>query len=90
MRTLKMSEQQQIKTVLPYFVELLLQRNYEIICKGVTKRDTLTNGGNQSLSFILEPELYRLIAKSNLLYDRKFENKLFEIVLPSIRETEDI
>ena len=30
-------------------------------CKGVTKRDTLTQGGMQTTSFIPEGDIYRLI-----------------------------
>ena len=55
-------------------------------CKGVTKRDTLTNGGNQVLSFIPEPDLYRLIVKSKLPTAEKFEKFVFETILPSIRK----
>ena len=35
-------------------------------CKGVAKRDTLTPGGVQSLSYIAEGDLYRLIIHSKL------------------------
>ena len=35
-------------------------------CKGVTKRDTLTSKGLQTMSFINEGDLYRLIAYSKL------------------------
>lgn len=35
-------------------------------CKGVTKRDTPTNGGIQSISFITEGDVYRLITHSKL------------------------
>ena len=35
-------------------------------CKGVTKRDTLTKGGVQSVSFIPEGDIYRLIVRSKL------------------------
>ena len=35
-------------------------------CKGVLKRDTLTSGGTQSLSYITEGDVYRLIGHSKL------------------------
>lgn len=54
-------------------------------CKGVTKRDTPTNGGNQELSFLPESDLYRLIVSSKLPAAEKFEQWVFEEVLPTIR-----
>lgn len=56
-------------------------------CKGVTKRDTLTDGGTQSLSFIPEGDLYRLITHSKLPTAEMFEKWVFDEVLPSIRKT---
>ena len=56
-------------------------------CKGVLKRDTLTNGGIQELSYITEPDLYRLIVASKLPSAQKFERWVFEEVLPTIRKT---
>ena len=56
-------------------------------CKGVTKRDTLTAGGIQSLSYIPEGDVYRLIVHSRLPSAERFEKWVFEEVLPSIRET---
>ena len=35
-------------------------------CKGVTKRDTLTEGGVQLLSYIPEGDVYRLIVSSKI------------------------
>ena len=35
-------------------------------CKGVLKRNTLTNGGMQEMSFIPEGDVYRLIVHSKL------------------------
>lgn len=55
-------------------------------CKGVVKRDTLTNRGVQRLSYINEGDLYRLIIKSKLPSAEKFELWVFEEVLPSIRQ----
>lgn len=56
-------------------------------CKGVTKRDTPTSGGVQSMSFITEGDLYRLITHSKLPTAEKFEAWIFDEVLPEIRET---
>ena len=56
-------------------------------CKGVTKCDTLTAGGIQSLSYIPEGDVYRLIAHSRLPSAERFEKWVFEEVLPSIRQT---
>lgn len=55
-------------------------------CKGVTKRDTLTNGGVQSLSFIPEGDVYRLITHSKLPSAQKFESWVFDEVIPSIHK----
>lgn len=55
-------------------------------CKGVVKHDTLTNGGIQTLSFIGESDLYRLIVNSKLPLAEEFEHWVFEDVLPSIRK----
>ena len=54
-------------------------------CKGVTKRDAPTSSGVQSMSFITEGDLYRLIASSKLPSAQKFESWVFDEVLPSIR-----
>lgn len=56
-------------------------------CKGVTKRDTPTSSGTQSMSYIGEGDLYRLIMKSKLPSAEKFENWVMDEVLPSIRRT---
>ena len=56
-------------------------------CKGVTKRDTPTNGGLQMLSYIYEGDIYRLIAHSKLPSAEKFERWVFDEVLPMIRKT---
>lgn len=54
-------------------------------CKGVTKCDTPTNGGNQTLNFIPEGDVYRLITHSKLPTAQEFEHWVFDEVLPSIR-----
>lgn len=56
-------------------------------CKGVTKRDTLTAGGVQSISYITEGDVYRLIAHSRLPSAERFEKWVFDEVLPTIRQT---
>ena len=56
-------------------------------CKGVTKRDTLTEGGVQSLSFITEGDVYRLIARSKMEAAEEFEHWLFDEMLPTLRST---
>lgn len=55
-------------------------------CKGVTKRDTLTAGGTQSVSFITEGDVYRLIVSSKLPKAQEFERWVFDNVLPTIRK----
>ncbi len=54
-------------------------------CKGVVKRDTLTNGGTQSIGFIPEGDVYRLITHSKLPAAEQFEHWVFDEVLPTIR-----
>ena len=58
-------------------------------CKeaGVTKRYTPTTSGNQEITFINEPNLYRLIIKSLKPEAERFEAWVFEEVLPQIRKT---
>ena len=52
-------------------------------CKGVVKRDTLTEGGEQELSFIPEGDVYRLVCNSKLPSAEKFERWVFDEVLPN-------
>ncbi|MGN6418280.1 MAG: BRO-N domain-containing protein [Pseudobacter sp.] len=55
--------------------------------KGITKRYPLsTKGGIQHVTLINEPNLYRLIAKSNLPAAEEFEEWIFEKVIPTIRK----
>ena len=56
-------------------------------CTGVTKRDTPTSSGIQSMSYINEGDLYRLIMKSKLPSAEKFESWVMDEVLPTIRKT---
>ena len=55
-------------------------------CKGITKRCTPTNGGEQLLSFIPESDLYRLIFRSKLPSAERFTDWVTTEVLPSIRK----
>lgn len=56
-------------------------------CKGVTKRDTPTSSGIQSMSYISEGDMYRLITSSHLESAEKFESWVFDDILPTIRKT---
>lgn len=55
--------------------------------KGIVKHETLTKGGKQSLIFIDEGNLYRLITHSKLPEAEKFESWVFDEVLPTLRKT---
>ena len=55
-------------------------------CKGVSKMEVPTNGGNQLMLFIPESDVYRLITHSKLPAAEKFERWVFDEVLPSIRK----
>jgi len=55
--------------------------------KGVHTMQTLTGGGRQSIIFIEEPVLYRLIFKSKKEIAIKFQDWIFESVIPQIRKT---
>lgn len=55
-------------------------------CKGAVKRRTLTNGGEQEMSFIPESDLYRLVFGSKLPTAEKFTDWVTSEVLPFIRK----
>lgn len=55
-------------------------------CKGGMKHPTFKNRGGYPLTIIPEPDLYRLVANSQLPSAEKFERWVFEEVLPSIRK----
>jgi prophage antirepressor-like protein len=55
--------------------------------KGTVKRRIPTKQGEQEMLLINEGNVYRLIVKSQLPSAERFEEWLFETVLPSIRET---
>ena len=54
-------------------------------CRGVVKLDTPTESGIQSMNFITEGDIYRLIVHSKLPKAQEFESWVFDEVLPSIR-----
>lgn len=56
-------------------------------CRGVTKRYTPTMSGEQEMSFIPEPDLYRLVFSSKLPSAEKFTDWVTSEVLPTIRKT---
>lgn len=55
--------------------------------KGVVKHDTLTKGGIQAITYIDEGNVYRLITHSKLPNAERFEEWVFDEVLPTIRKT---
>jgi prophage antirepressor-like protein len=55
--------------------------------EGITNRDTPTEGGVQSMTYINEGNLYRLIARSKKKEAERFEVWIFDEVLPQIRKT---
>lgn len=54
--------------------------------KGTVKDRILTDGGEQDVLLINEPNVYRLIIKSQLPSAERFEEWLFEEVIPQIRK----
>ena len=59
----------------------------ELDAKGVADYHTPTSGGIQKLKFINEPNLYRIIFRSNKPQALSFQNWVFQEVLPTIRKT---
>lgn len=55
--------------------------------KGISKTYTLTDGGKQQLIFVNEPNLYRVIFRSNKPEAKQFQDWVFNEVLPEIRKT---
>lgn len=55
--------------------------------RGGTKRSTPTTSGDQTMTFIPEGDVYRLITHSKLPAAEQFERWVFDEVLPSIRKT---
>ena len=55
-------------------------------CKGSVIRRVPTSGGEQSIKFIPEGDVYRLIAHSKMPAAVRFERWVFDEVLPTIRK----
>ena len=55
--------------------------------KGIRNMDTLTAGGVQSMTYINEPNLYRCIFQSRKPDAEKFQDWVYDSILPSIRRT---
>lgn len=55
-------------------------------CKGVAKMATPSAGGVQTMIFIPESDVYRLVIKSKLPAAVQFEQWVFKTVLPAIRK----
>ncbi|HGJ5856280.1 Bro-N domain-containing protein [Arsenophonus nasoniae] len=55
--------------------------------KGLADCHTLTKGGKQQITFVNEPNLYRVIFRSNKPEAKQFQDWVFNEVLPSIRKT---
>lgn len=60
---------------------------FQMDAKGVTKNVTPTLRGYQQLTFVNEPNLYRVIFRSNKPDARQFQDWVFNDVLPAIRKT---
>lgn len=59
----------------------------ELDSKGMADCHILTNGGTQKVKFINEPNLYRIIFRSNKKEALNFQTWIFQDVLPTIRKT---
>ena len=55
--------------------------------KGVTFRDSLTEGGKQKKKYIDEGNVIRLLAKSNIPGAEEFESWIFDEAIPQIMKT---
>lgn len=55
--------------------------------QGVDKIYTLTDGGKQQLVYVNEPNLYRIIFRSNKQEAKQFQDWVFNDVLPTIRKS---
>jgi prophage antirepressor-like protein len=62
-------------------------RQVKTFDKGVHTMQTPTQGGAQDIIYINEPNLYRLIFKSRKENARRFQDWIFESVIPQIRKT---
>lgn len=62
-------------------------KNFRLSEKGVEIFPLLTNGGVQQMTFINEPNLYRVIFRSRKAEAVQFQDWIFEEVIPQIRKT---
>lgn len=60
---------------------------FQMDMEGVTKIVIPTDGGRQQLTFVNEPNLYRVIFRSNKQEAKQFQDWVFNDVLPTIRKT---
>ncbi|QZN96449.1 BRO-N domain-containing protein [Symbiopectobacterium purcellii] len=60
---------------------------FQMDMEGVTKNVIPTEGGKQHLTFVNEPNLYRVIFRSNKPEAKQFQDWVFNEVLPTIRKT---
>lgn len=68
-------------------IKVASPERFQLDAKGVTQHVTPTDGGHQKITFVAEPNLYRLIFRSNKDEAKKFQNWIFNEVIPSIRRT---
>ena len=68
-------------------VELRATSRFNLKQTGISKITVATAGGRQELTFINEPNLYRVIFRSNKPEAVKFQDWIFEEVIPAIRQT---
>ena len=73
-----------IATTLGYTNPLKAVRDH---CTGVKKMDTPTAGGIQTVKIIPESDLHRLVMRSRMPSAARFQDWVYEEVLPSIRKT---
>ena len=64
-----------------------IYRNVKKFSKGCHTVTTLTPGGEQSIIYVNEPNLYRLIFQSRKENAIQFQEWVFEEVIPQIRKT---
>lgn len=68
-------------------IQVASPERFSLDPQGVTLNVIPTTSGNQELTFINEPNLYRIIFKSRKAEAVEFQNWVFEEVLPQIRKT---
>lgn len=68
-------------------IQVASPERFSLDPQGVTLNVIPTTSGNQELTFINEPNLYRIIFKSRKTEAVEFQNWVFEEVLPQIRKT---